>query len=405
MSPAERWGNGLRVLRPDTANRYKNELDDFLAWAKMDINTLYRAGVESVTSTDPSDRLAIKTAIVNYINYTLEHKTSKRNKIEKRQYVRWAKSKEIYNAINKFFALNGIVVKLDRMETLSRMIRAVPTDKRKPSHDELRLILQNISESRIRALYLFTKDSGLRISDVVATKYGDIENGLESVDGFGGFIKRQEKTDAFALPCFGPESVEALKAWIKDWEQIKGRRIEDDDPVFINVIDLPKSKKGEGMSADNATALINLRISNIGLKGKISTQGLRYFYQSEMEKELSKNFIAKLQGRTIGDSTKHYSKHDVDDCLEQYKKGYHLITIEGNNQTQKAEIERLKREIEELKGKGTEVEELRQKIDLMMPAFNMVQRMYEQRREGEKRSEAPPRSGKPVEGAMTNESR
>lgn len=391
MSPAERWGNGLRVLRPDTANRYKNELDDFLAWAKMDINTLYRAGVESVTSTDPSDRLAIKTAIVNYINYTLEHKTSKRNKMEKRQYVRWAKSKEIYNAINKFFALNGIVVKLDRMETLSRMIRAVPTDKRKPSHDELRLILQNISEPRIRALYLFTKDSGLRISDVVTTKYGDIGKGLESVDGFGGFIKRQEKTDAFALPCFGPESTTALKPWIKDWEKVKGRRIEDDDPVFINVINLPKSKKGEGMSADNATALINLRISNIGLKGKISTQGLRYFYQSEMEKKLSKNFIAKLQGRAIGDSTKHYSKHDVDECLEQYKKGYHLIAIEGNNQTQKTEIERLKREIEDIRAKKSgEVEELRQKIDLMMPAFNMAQRMFSQREEWEKRrGEAP----------------
>jgi integrase len=347
----ERWENGLRALRPDTADRYRNELRDFLDWAKMDIGTLYRAGVESATSTDPADRLAVKTAIVNYINFILENRTSKRSKTEKRQYVRWAKSKEIYNSINKFFALNGIVIKLDRMETLSRMIRMVPTDKRKPSHEELKLILQNIGESRIRALYLFTKDTGLRISDVVTTKYGDIREGLESVDGFGGFIKRQEKTDAFALPCFGIESTTALKQWIGEWEKSKGRRIEDEDSVFINVIDLPKSQKGEQMTADNATALINLRISNIGLKGKISTHGLRYFYQSEMEKELSKNFIAKLQGRAIGDSTKHYSKHDVNECLEQYRKGYHLIAIEGASQSQQAEINKMKKEIADMKQK------------------------------------------------------
>ena len=317
----------------------------------MDIDSLYRAGVESSTSVDPSDRLAVKTAIVNYINYTLEHKTSKRNKFERKEYVRWAKSKEIYNAINKFFALNGVVIKLDRMETLARMIREVPTNKRKPAHDELKLILQNISEARIRALYLFTKDTGLRISDVVTTKYGDIREGLESVDGFGGFIKRQEKTDAFALPCFGIESTTALKQWVKEWENIKGRRVENEDSVFINIIDLPKSKKGEEMTPDNATALINLRISNIGLKGKISTHGLRYFYQSEMEKELSKNFIAKLQGRAIGDSTKHYSKHDVLECLEQYRKGYHLIAIEGASQSQQAEINKMKKEIADLKQK------------------------------------------------------
>jgi hypothetical protein len=96
-----------------------------------------------------------------------------------------------------------------------------------------------------------------------------------------------------------------------------------------------------------------------------------------MEKVLSKNFIAKMQGRQIGDSTKHYSKHDILECLEQYKRGYHLITIESMSLSQKTsdEFKALRDEIKDMKQKIyilTGLTEDEKATDLLMQIFDRM---------------------------------
>ena len=64
---------------------------------------------------------------------------------------------------------------------------------------------------------------------------------------------------------------------------------------------------------------------------------------------MNKNIILKIQGKTIGDSSSHYSKHDIEELLPLYKSAYHLLTVESSDETQKAELESLRNELEELK--------------------------------------------------------
>lgn len=366
---------------------YLKEVTAFREWIELSFDELYQLGVECFQTVEPSEKLILLDKIAEYCEFVQITKVSE---VSGKKYG-YGKLKLIKQSILKFYSVNGIKFTIDRSHKLNTITKKTETKLRKPSADELeKLIL--ISTPRLRAAISMSKDSGLRPSDLVGIRYKHVKDGINSFDGFGGFVLTTEKTEKVAMPTFGPETTRYLKNWIVELEAKMGRMLEDEDYIFPQVKD--EATRFTKVGANGFDGLINNQIENLGLGHQISANGLRYFFESNLETKLNMNIIKKIQGKAISDSTRSYSKHDIEELLVLYKPAYDALKIEGNNRTQKAEIERLKREVAEFKaGKSGEVEELRQKIDLMMPTFNAAQRVLEERGEWERLRKPPPASG------------
>ena len=344
FTPVEKWQEALKRMSPNVARLYEREVGAFTQWLGLSLGELYELGVEAQKSGDPSERMIVVDKLVEYLSYIKENKRSERSG----KIYSYGKMKDCKSAVFKFYSVNGVVFKNERGSELSKLIKRKETDFRKPTKEEIRKLI-SVSPLRLKAVIALQKDSGLRVSDIAQIKYKHIKEGINSQDGFGGFILRTEKTDKLALPLFGPETTYYIKQWIETFEKEEGRKLTEEDFIFPVIKNYHETKRGQKINANTLSEIINQQIEKLNLKGQISDNGLRYFFQSQLENVMNKNIILKIQGKTIGDSSSHYSKHDIEELLPLYKSAYHLLTVESSDETQKAELESLRNELEELK--------------------------------------------------------
>lgn len=118
------------------------------------------------------------------------------------------------------------------------------------------------------------------------------------------------------------------------------------------------------MTAGIASQLINNQIKKLGLKGQISENGLRYFYNSQLEGVLNKNILSLLEGKNIGDSSAHYSKHDLNELLEIYKKNYNVLVVEST-QDRDTDKKIINSVAEMARGLGASEEKIKQIMSLL----------------------------------------
>ena len=111
-----------------------------------------------------------------------------------------------------------------------------------------------------------------------------------------------------------------------------------------------------------------------------------------------KNWMCFLQGRKITDSSEAYTldfdNHPADAkaaLLKAYMEAYQNISVEDENKKRLKELEELKEEREaKVEALQMRLDDQQRTIDLMMPAFNMVQRMFSERSVSEKRRDEAP---------------
>jgi len=340
--PFSRFEGALSVDRKTKAS-YLKEVEAFRVWIELDYSDLYQLGVDCLKSDEPSDRMLLLDKLAEYIEVV---KTTQVSESSGKQYG-YGKLKLIKQSVLKFYNANGINFRVDRSHKLNTITKAIPSNLRKPSKSEVRELIAICPNYRMKSAVALSKDSGLRVSDITKVKFKDIKDGINSVDGFGGFVITTEKTDRVAMPCFGPETTKYLKPWIAELERKLGRRLEDEDLIFCQVKD--ESTRFTKLGASSLDTLINNQIEKLGLKHQISANGLRYHFESSLETKLNKNVILKICGKGIPDSTKSYSKHDIDELLSLYKPVYGVLTVESGELSQKAEMESLRNELEEMK--------------------------------------------------------
>jgi site-specific recombinase XerD len=308
----------------NTRASYLKELEGFRTWINLSYEDLYILGVEASKSDDPSDRLIVLDKLAEYVNHV---QTAQVSEISGRAYG-YGKLKLIKQSVLKFYSANGIYFKVDRSHKLNALTKAHPSNLRKPSKDEIRELIGVCPNYRMKAAVALSKDSGLRVSDISSVKFKHIKDGLNSADGFGGFILTTEKTDRVAMPCFGPEATKYLRYWVAELERKLGRKLGDEDLIFPQVKN--EDTRFTKLGAGSLDSLINNQIEKLGLEHQISANGLRYHFESSLETRLNKNIILKICGKGIPDSTKSYSKHDIEELLSLYRPAYGTLMVESN---------------------------------------------------------------------------
>jgi integrase len=197
----------------------------------------------------------------------------------------------------------------------------------------------------------------------------------------------------------GADAIDAIRNWLPD------------RPSQATAIFTDQNKTS--LDKSNMRHLWNYHLKRLGLvepslkhKGSRTGKGLhemRDVWRSMWSKSPAAHVVGEyLMGHTIDVLQYDKSFRDVEFYRREYLKAAPWFNIMTSGrpfrQVSEDEIEHLQHRIKELEaGKNSEVEELQRKlgeqqrmIELMMPAFSLVQKMLDERKEWEKLRESPP---------------
>jgi len=333
-------------------------MSNFLAYINLDSEGLYNLYLENKKNPDPRDQTLISEMVIGYITQ-LKGKISEKTK----RPLGYGKRKDALTAIRRFIATNSMQINLDgNSKRIRDLVRGTQSDKMKPSKEQVAQLIGISPNYRLKAMIAMVKDTYLRLDDLVEVRYGDIKQGLESVDGFGYFPTTIGKTKQKVFVIFGFEATKYLRLWVNELRKM--RPVDDNTKIFTTVQNYGGRKEGRDLTAAIASQLINNQIKKLGLKGQISENGLRYFYNSQLESVLNKNILSLLEGKMIGDSSAHYSKHDLNELLEIYKRNYNVLMVEST-QDRKVDIKIASVVGNFARDKGVSEDKIKQLMDLL----------------------------------------
>ena len=260
-----------------------------------------------------------------------------------------------YKAMSSFFEAQGLHFSLKTKD----LPRGQYNGQRRVKRDQILRcydLVGNVHRLRNRALIMFLKDSGLRISDVAGL---DIEHYLkarivyDNGEAFKVFEPYEtKKTGHYAHIHIGPEAVEDMEKYLRLRNDPKM-----DEPLFLM----------RGKRRFNVGALSNVfyRLAQrLGDEGyRISAHSFRKYHTTELEVKMNSSWIAKLQGKSIGGSWGPYSTPEgYNDRLEPEKltKGY--INAYDTLRVKSSEIQARKEQDKKLIAQETQIKELERQL-------------------------------------------
>ncbi len=182
----------------------------------------------------------------------------------------------------------------------------------------------------IKAIVLFIKDSGLRVSDVRRLNYGDIAKQLENGETIIQLNIITEKTNLLAKTFIGEEAIQALKEYLearkqgsKDNRHVEPEIITKESPLF------KVWTKGEikRYSRHSLSSLMREAFVNVN-EDRMSAHSLRKKLQTDLEKAgVNPNWIDQILGHELINSRDAYSLPTDEELKEAYTKAYSIIRI------------------------------------------------------------------------------
>lgn len=179
-------------------------------------------------------------------------------------------------------------------------------------------------------LMIFINETGLRISDVVALKCGDIPEQIEK-----GICPIQinvitEKTNLLAKAFIGKEAIDTLKSYFEirkvgsKWhKEIVSEKITANSPLFRSWT----SGEVKPLNRITASHLIGNAFLSVGEK-RMSAHSLRKKLQTDLEKAgINSNWIDQILGHQLINSRDAYSLPTDEELQEVYLKAYPIIRI------------------------------------------------------------------------------
>jgi integrase len=200
-------------------------------------------------------------------------------------------------------------------------------------------ILKVLNDSRAKnkqaekAMILFLKDCGLRISDARRLNFKDISKQLENGETFIQINIITKKTKLLAKTFVGPEAVEALKDYLeirkKGTERVEPETITGDSPLFRTW----ENGKVKRIERTSFSSLITQKFNRAGEK-RMSAHSLRKKLQTDLEKAgVNSNWIDQILGHALINSRDAYSLPTDEELKEAYVKAYQHIRVLTNDMT------------------------------------------------------------------------
>jgi integrase len=357
-----------------TAETNRRYIEGFLSWIEWTYDELFNKCLEARRSPDPRDMALFTSKLVKYY-----HEVRKRLRHYGDKELSPGTSRNHIKAVTSYLQTNGLRIEFSRQQT-KEMSSYATRVKDNLTKEEIQTLLKATTNIRNHAIILSLKDSGMAVSDLADLNVGDISKALDNGDKFTSIEYRRNKTDVSGTPCFGPESLEAIRSWMR-WRRDRGFPCDPDTPLFIitearNPDSYSKEdvKKGLRLSGRAMTSelLLIVRRSGVSESKRLSAHSFRIFNQSSLESAgVNKNLVYRIQARVIPDSGRVYSKGEV---LTSYQKAYDSLAVLG---TKVVQIENERVAGLEAKQAASEVKQMETdaKLDQALAALH---KLYEQ---------------------------
>lgn len=362
-------------LRRRTASMYLLHFRRFLEWLKMDSQELYERHRDNLKSDEPINRMWLGKKLAEYqrymrdeLGYSTEDGTAT------------GTVNLVSKSVASFFRSVGIdsIPSNGKIETVTKEIPII-------SKSQLRRVLEATGSYKMQAIIFVARDSGLRIGDVTRLKVGQLRPALDKEDlEYFTFTIIQSKTRRKADPVLGPESLTALRKWMRYRTEHIEILAPDDSPLFC----IEKNKasyatkggqkvkgiaKGGWMDSSTAGVVFGRLVRKAGIEKDMngkrpSIHSLRKFNKTYLEYGgVPVSWINRLQGRKGQGSGQIYSKPNPRELIDVYKGAYHALQLETAEPRE--DIEDLRRQ---LRQKDMELKEFKEDVRGQMDEMRRI---------------------------------
>lgn len=322
-----------------TRRIYRGNFKRFLGRWGLEAEGLFEMKMEDLRSPDPRDRKRVERMVKVQMAEMSERGMAA------------STCRNLYKAVRSFFESQGLDFSLKSRD----QPRGDYNGARLVLPDKIREMLDVTSwefKKRNRAILLLIKDSGLRVGDVSSLDVGEYLGAQteynERGEPFKAFKPRRiQKTRSLGYIHIGPESIEALKKYLE--ERAEEAPLREEDPLFLD-------RRGKRLSGKSITEMVLGVAKKLENSYKISANSLRDFHQTMLEAGMPKNWVAKLQGKKITDSSSPYSQPEAlpGGLIQAYMKAYERLRVLGTAEERKKdeEIQALRKRVAELEERG-----------------------------------------------------
>lgn len=307
----EYWDRHLSKKEPDTQRGYRDQFKRFLERTGLSAEELYEMQKRSEAAEDPRDTGEVVDLVIQHIKW-METEGLKAGTI-----------KNFVITMNMFFKVN----KCDGFEVPKEDVPfADPDGQYVITKAQLRKVWDSTAKEfklRNRAMIMLAKDIGLRIGDIAeitvreyleaedltGEKFPVEDNGREIMvrgDGFKRWVKPivTRKMRRNAYPHIGPESIEAVDAYIEERQTRSGKKYPVTHgwktvmrvfPVFDVDQKLFLGRSGRPLSKDALGTQVKRLCDGLA---KISAHSFRKYHRTMLEGAgMPEGWVKKLQGK------------------------------------------------------------------------------------------------------------
>jgi len=327
------WEASLANRAESTKENYSKYFGGFLKWAGLTPDQLREMKWEEDQAGKPWERSQVENLLRQYLK-SLDGYSCNTQRCA-------------FTAVRSFFEANGVPLNLKRQDRPSGCAFGSKT----LDPEEIRKLKNAAEYLRDKALIMFLKDSGVRLSDAAKLRWVNLK---DYNDGFMGFEIQTQKKKTKARGFVGPETTEILKIYkrkrMEGTQKLPPEENIEEHPVFALFSDPTKRLRPAYMSD-----VIGGIISLAAIEGA-TPHGLRKFWEQNVHVE-NVAYQKQLNGRALTEVERAYFWKETQELFEIYRDNYRNLRVE--KQDFKDVEERLRREYE------TEIRALRERTEAL----------------------------------------
>ena len=344
------WEASLANRAESTKQNYSKHFKDFVEWAGLTPDQLRKMKWQEDQAGKPWERSQVENLLRQYLA-SLDRYSCNTQRC-------------VYTAVRSFFETNGVPLNLKRQDRPSGCAFGSKT----LDPEEIRKMKNAAEYLRDKALIMFLKDSGLRLSDAAKLQWKHLK---DYSDGFMGFEIQTQKKKTKARGFIGPETTEILKIYkrkrLEGTQKLPPEEGIEEHPVFSLFSDPTKRLRPAYMSD-----VIGSIISLAAIEGA-TPHGLRKFWEQNVHVE-NIAYQKQMNGRALTEVERAYFWKETRELFEMYKVNYRNLMIA--RQEFKEVEDRLRREYErEIKTLKDRIYELKERLNGYMLSGDQVQEL------------------------------
>jgi len=329
---------------------YELWLGRFLEYAEMTPDEFYKFHLDAINSEDIRDTNATRRLLKEYV-VSIEDKYKP------------ATQAQVTKAVQSFITAQGF----RKIEMNHKKKRIFHHGAENYKAEEFKRAIGGTT-ARNRAACLVTKDSGLRVSDVVRLNVGDVRTD----EDFIIMDISVEKTGFPSKPCLGPDALDSVREYLTTREDPK-----DSDPLFIQT---QHAHRGERMTASALASRIKM-VGKVAGFDKMSSNSFRKWNTTSLQSWINPIWLNMLQGRSMPtESVAHYSLPTDEQLLTAYRENYDKLRF-YKAKISKSEVNDLKTKYAATSARLDEMEPRYQALANMVAELTKKLEKYEEKEE------------------------